>query len=175
MAPRVTKQLVIDASIMRAAGDSEDAVSASCRNFLEKVRTTCHRAVMTEAIRAEWRKHQSVFSAVWLGRMNRVAKVVRLTVAEDSDLRDALYEGEPLESRRKAMLKDCHLIEAAIAADRIVSSLDDNARRLFGGHVPRIKHLERICWVNPSREEEGCIAWLAGGAKPDKHRCLRPG
>ena len=49
MADKVSKRLVIDASVARAAG-GEDAtypISVSCRDFLKAVLDLSHRVVMT--------------------------------------------------------------------------------------------------------------------------------
>jgi hypothetical protein len=57
-------------------------------------------------------------------------KIVILQVAGNPALKLRLTEGRgPAE--KDAILKDAHLIEAALNADRIVASLDDNARALF--------------------------------------------
>jgi len=66
------------------------------------------------------------------------------------------------------------LIEAAIATDRIVISLDDNtARRFFGRVAVQVDELKEIVWVNPPKiEEEKPIEWLENGAKPEKERML---
>ena len=61
MADKVSKRLVIDASVARAAG-GEDAtfpISVYCRDFLQAVLDISHRVVMTPDIRDEWNKHQS--------------------------------------------------------------------------------------------------------------------
>jgi hypothetical protein len=60
-------------------------------------------------------------------------------------------------------LKDVHLIEAALAADKIVVSLDDQARALFD-----VGELRTILWVNPVRHHPDCLAWLDEGAEPDE-------
>jgi hypothetical protein len=57
------------------------------------------------------------------------------------------------------MLKDLHLIEAALAAASIVVSVDDRARALF-----QIRELGAITWVNPVSDNERIQAWLEEGA-----------
>ncbi len=48
------------------------------------------------------------------------------------------------------MLKDLRLIEAAIATDKIVISLDDNtARKFFIRAASQVDKLKNIVWVNP--------------------------
>jgi hypothetical protein len=58
-----SRVLVIDASTARAAGEvSMHPTSRGCREFQEAVRSHGHRMAMTEAIQAEWNKHQSRFA-----------------------------------------------------------------------------------------------------------------
>jgi len=66
------------------------------------------------------------------------------------------------------------LIEAAIATDRIVISLDDNtARRFFGRVAVQVDELKEIVWVNPAKiEEEKPIEWLEKGAEAQSDRLL---
>jgi hypothetical protein len=70
------------------------------------------------------------------------------------------------------MLKDCHLVEAALDADQIVISLDDKVRFHFQTISQTIQEISLIVWVNPDKPEEGTIAWLEAGAEPEKHRQL---
>lgn len=59
------------------------------------------------------------------------------------------------------MLKDIHLIGAALRADGIVASLDENARTLFS-----VAELKAIIWVNPVSERLRIQQWLEEGAPP---------
>jgi hypothetical protein len=76
------------------------------------------------------------------------------------------------EKRRKAMLKDTHLIEAAILADRIVISADKKIRRYFGEVAHKIQPLALIVWANPCISEEMVIDWLQQGAPLEPERLL---
>jgi hypothetical protein len=58
-------------------------------------------------------------------------------------------------------MKDLHLIEAALQADRIVVSLDENARILL-----QVQELNTIMWVNPVSEHRRIQSWLEQGAPP---------
>jgi hypothetical protein len=64
------------------------------------------------------------------------------------------------------MTKDLCLIEAALATDKIVISLDDNtARKFFSEASVKIDELKDIVWVNPDKvDEEQPIEWLRNGA-----------
>ncbi len=59
-------------------------------------------------------------------------------------------------------LKDLHLIEAALATDRIVVSLDERARRELA-----VDASKDIVWVNAVLEGGHAVYWLRNGA-PDK-------
>src|SRR5258708_35493936 len=79
MSKRRTKTccLVIDTSIARAAGtlESSDPTGTRCSDFLITVRGVCHRMAWSEAIKAEWDKHQSRFAAGWLVTMMNLKKL----------------------------------------------------------------------------------------------------
>ncbi|MGA9382780.1 MAG: hypothetical protein WBV73_28800 [Phormidium sp.] len=68
MIEKVSKLLVIDASVARAAGgeSAKSPTSKYCRDFLLAVLDISHRVVMTPDIRKEWDKHQSSFARTWL-------------------------------------------------------------------------------------------------------------
>lgn len=70
------------------------------------------------------------------------------------------------------MRHDMLLIEAALATDRTVVSLDDEVRGLFKLNIDRLRSLGRILWVNPDQGEEDAITWLQSGARPERHRML---
>ena len=88
-------------------------------------------------------------------------KVVELQVAVDDDFRERLTKLGRSPEQRAAVLKDLHLIEAALQADRIVVSLDENARMLF-----QVQELDTIVWVNPVSEHSRMQSWLEQGAPP---------
>ncbi len=63
------------------------------------------------------------------------------------------------------MLKDLRLIEAAIATDKIVISLDDNtARKFFIRAASQVNELKNIVWVPDKIAQEKLIEWLKNGA-----------
>lgn len=193
--PRGSKCLVIDANIARSAGGeaAQNAVSVSCRDFLLAVRDeTKHKVVSTEAIDAEWQRHQSRFTARWLVSMYKKGRVCPVdapihqnlrhkieSIVSDAQAHNVLFGDMPhsqaveqAEKMRLAMLKDAHLIEAALRSERIVCSLDDTMRGYFHLCVPLIGMLKRIVWVNPCNEEEQVIIWLSEGAELNEKRTL---
>ncbi len=173
-----SKRLVIDASVARAAGDEGATYpkSVHCRDFLQAGLKICHQVVMTPAIKAEWDKHQSKFALTWRRQMVAKKKWNYLEIS----INDSLWtEIESIAAhvgnkRIAEMTKDLCLIEAALATDKIVISLDDNtARKFFSEASVKIDELKDIVWVNPDKiEEERPIEWLRNGAKAESDRLL---
>jgi hypothetical protein len=176
MAAKVSKRLVIDASIAHSAG-GEGATyptSVHCRDFLKAVLEICHQVVMTPDIREEWNRHQSNFARTWLRTMVAKRKFEFLDIPVNDELWDKIDQISDSNKHRAEMFKDLRLIEAAIATDRIVISLDDNtARRFFGRVAVQVDELKEIVWVNPAKiEEEKPIEWLEKGAEAQSDRLL---
>jgi hypothetical protein len=116
----------------------------------------CHRIVLTPALTAEWNAHQSQFARTWRAEMLTLGKVVNI-----EEIPNELVRGQV--SKRKAVHKDLHLIEAAMATDNLVVSLDDRARTDF-----RVKAAASVTWVNARAEGGHAVYWLKKGAKPVK-------
>jgi hypothetical protein len=172
MKPGDSKRLVIDASIAGAAGRTDHPVSKACRDFLEDVRTICHRVVMTREISDEWNRHQSRFAVSWRSSMFARKKVVRAEVAPNEILRTSIQNSGLTENECAAALKDTHLIEASMENDFRVVSLDEAARAIFRKAAPRVVLLRPVLWANPAKEEDRIIEWLEGGAKDEEVRQL---
>ncbi len=174
MATKSSQRLVIDASVARSSG-GEDAVfptSKNCRDFLKAVLDICHHVGLTPEIRDEWHKHQSNFAKRWLISMFARKKAELIDSAEDQKLRDKISRAAQSEKARAAMLKDVHLLEAALATDKIVVALDETVRALFIEAAISVGEIRNVVWVNPDRVNEEPLLWLEEGAKPDKKRRL---
>jgi hypothetical protein len=154
-----SKVLVIDASVARAAGTSENPISSATRRFLDSVLEVCHRMALTTPIREEWRRHQSKFAKRWRLAMYARKKIVVLQEVEDHALEARILDTGHTDEQRQAMLKDIPLIMAALQADYIVVSRDENARTLF-----QMEELNAITWVNPVFEPDRVREWLEQGA-----------
>lgn len=158
----VLARIVVDASVARAAG-GEDAiypVSKQCRDILSAILDICHHVVMTTEIYSEWKRHHSTFSRKWrvqmLGRkkvdiFGDVGNELLLSNIDELDIDDAI---------KNIMKKDVLLISAATATDRIILSLDDNARRHFAAAATDIPLLRDIVWMNPAGDFENLTNWL---------------
>ena len=173
--PKNRKRLVIDACVARAAGETDHPVSSSCRKFLDTVLTICHRLVMTDAIRDEWDRHQSLYARLWRGAMTRKRKVDRLGDDPDASTAERIGAIPMSDKKRRAVLKDRHLLDAALRADGIIASLDDEALGILREILPHWRVIKRVVWVNPARPDEKCCDWLAAGAKPDRRRMIGHG
>jgi len=172
MAAKVSKLLVIDASVARAASgpDATYPTSVHCRDFLQAVLDICHRVVITPDIREEWNKHSSTFARKW--RKTMVAKkklVYRADISAEEELCQKICGTIARETDLEAMLKDFRLIEAAMVADNTVISLDDKVRIIFDKAAERVGELRNVVWVNPDDTEAQPIDWLENGAQPEKH------
>jgi hypothetical protein len=180
-APR-SRCLTIDASIVLAAGEKEEGSSSSCRRVLQEILSVCHKVVITDAIRDEWvkrpverGKRPSKFGLIWRGSMTARKKIVRLTPLPDSGLREKIDKLTLSDEDRTEIEADLHLIEAALATDRIVLSLDREIVRLLRGICSEIGELRQVNWVDPVADCDDTLAWLRAGAKRERKRELRGG
>ena len=167
-----SKRIVVDASIARSAGMTQHPVSRSCREFLESFLKICHRVVMTSEVREEWRKHRSRFSASWLASMTARKKVEVCNPNIDPAMADKLKQARLTEKKEVAIQKDARLLEAALATDSAVASLDEEVRSLLRGISRQWGRIRPIVWVNPAKPDDQALSWLSAGAPADKPRML---
>jgi hypothetical protein len=157
-----SKRLVIDACVAQAAGPqhSMHPRGKSCRDFLLAVLKVCHRADFSAALKTEWKQHHSKFALEWQTSMFARKKIEHLDMEEDPQLRERICNAAENDGQEAALIKDCHLIEAALETDKIIVSLDETAREAFRKASQSIADLRNICWVNPVPPEEKAIEWL---------------
>ena len=175
MRVRDSKRLVIDADVAQASGDENatDQRAINCRDFLKEVRFQDHRVVMTREISDEWKRHRSGFAFEWRVSMNARRRVVDIDPPEDEELQDKVTNTASREDEIEVMEKDSHLLQAALATDQTVISLDETVRGLFKQASQQVGEIRDIIWVNPDHTtEEQPIAWLQNGAPPEPHRQL---
>ncbi|MDE0481355.1 MAG: hypothetical protein OXI67_02130 [Candidatus Poribacteria bacterium] len=170
------KRIVVNASVARAAG-GEDAtafVSINCTEFLESFRDqTPHHIVMTLELSEEWDEHQSNFAAAWLANMIATKRFHYIELSQNRTLHEKIEATAPEEKDINALLKDFHLLGAALAADKTIISLDETVRELFARATQQVSEIRDIIWVNPERTmEEQPITWLQIGAPPEVPRQL---
>lgn len=100
-------------------------------------------------------------------------KAEQVASATNQDLRDKIGATAESEKDRAAMLKDVHLLEAALASDETVIALDEIVRNLFTQASKSVGEIRSLVWVNPDKADEKPLEWLKSGAKADKKRKLR--
>ena len=141
----MTRRLVVDTSVMQAAGETQHPVSSACRVCLEEIRRICHRVAVTPAIQGEWKSHMSRFSRKWYASMTARRKLsvvpnpphVHLDVSGLSN------------SEKRAVEKDRFLLEAALSADCLIVTRD-TAFRAAIAKTPEGRSLNRrITWIDP--------------------------
>lgn len=147
-----SRRLVVDASVASAAGQTLVPRSYRSREFLGEVLKISHRMVMTAALAAEWDRHQSLYAMRWRAEMRTRNKVVDITDVRNEEVRRQVAVS-------RAVQKDLHLIEAALATDRVVISLDDRAQAALCVEATR-----EVTWVNAVAEGGHAIYWLRDGA-----------
>ena len=108
--------MVVDASVVSAAGQTLFPASFRSREFLAEVLKISHRIVMTRELTGEWDRHESLFAARWRAEMRSRKKIVDVQGVENEDIRSQVQMSN-------AVLKALHLVEAALCnrQDRSIS------------------------------------------------------
>jgi hypothetical protein len=127
---------------------------------------------MTPPIREEWDEHQSRFAQKWRSSMVARRKVVWGEEAPRADLREQVIAATPEERDQEEFVKDFHLVEAALAADSIIVSLDEAVRSLLAAASRSVGELRPLLWANPAIEAGEVVTWLEKGAPMEKARRL---
>ena len=105
--------------------------------------------------------------------MDARKKIDRINPPEDVEIQTKIATTTNNENEIEAMQKDFHLLQAALATDQTVISLDETVRWLFARASQQVGEIRDIIWVNPDRTaEEQPIEWLQNGAPPELHRQL---
>jgi hypothetical protein len=109
---------------------------------------------MTADLAQEWDRHQSLFAARWRADMRSRDKIVDIAIVANDQVRRQVVMS-------KAVAKDLHLIEAALATDQIVILLDDRAQIEL-----RVEATKDVVWVNAVVQGGHAVYWLRNGAPP---------
>ena len=104
--------------------------------------------------------------------MDARRRVDRIDPPAYDELRDKVTGTTTDEDEIENIEKDFHLLQAALATDQTVISLDETIRHLFVRASEQVGEIRNIIWVNPDKAEEQPIAWLQNGAPPEPRRCL---
>ena len=184
MIRKQSKSLVVDASVARAAGDPpNNPCSEICRDCLVQIRDSKHNICMTPEIQREWDDHASRFSRRWQANMIARKQWLYQDLSTDDSLRKIIEHSvskfytdladEAIFNIKNKIFKDCCLIEAALASDKTVLSLDDKtARKYFSQAAKQVNEIKGIVWVNPNKPKENAINWLSLGTPAESLRFL---
>jgi len=165
------RAIVVDASVAGRAGSLPSSSGSSpCRSALEAIDEAEHRAVFSRESLDEWKRHG--FARGWFTHMVAARRIELLGEVRNDRLRAKLLPCASSESKRKAMDKDAHLLEAALQADRIVISCDEIVRALFQEACSTVQEIRAIHWANPEIESEEVVPWIRDGARAEAKRRL---
>jgi hypothetical protein len=165
------RHLVVDADVLQSASEkSGDAKAVACRKALEAIRQVRHFVVQTPRLEEEWDNHASEYSLDWLVQMESRRRVVHAAQEPETGLQGALQKLVVTPEVLAIMVKDCHLLEAALAADRVVISKDEKAYAHFYRASDSIRQIRPVMWASPMRVADECATWLLAGAKPETKR-----
>jgi hypothetical protein len=170
---KMSRRIVVDASVAQSAGNSTHPTSRMCREFLLDMLIICHKVVLTQDISTEWRNHASSFSVNWLAAMRAKRKVVSVHPDDDGTYGGQIQAVPDVTVQQiAAMEKDLLLILAALETDSLIASCDSKARALFVQAAREIEEIRNIIWVNPNKENDSCSQWLKSGARHAAERSL---
>ncbi len=169
--------LVINTSVVRAAGTSDKPTSRNCRETLKAVEEQGYRIAMCRELGKEWRQpvsqrppdqwssYASRYAVEWYVRMQSQGRVVWTELPPDSPLRRRVNaQAQKLWPGIRAVEKDFFLVELALLTDRRVISLNNKQREQFSQIAEHVPDLSDVLWLNP--DQENVPEWLRNGA-PD--------
>lgn len=168
--------IVVDASISRAAGggDATHPAAKQSRLFLLEFLNQKFLLAINEPIRMEWDKHQSRFSMEWRAAMLRKGRIRKVSNHQNHELRRAV-EGFSLDPHiGEIMMKDVHLLEAALVSDQRIASLDETVRWHFARLSVSFTGVGPVLWTNPSKPSDQSVEWLERGAPDERDKRLKP-
>lgn len=137
--------LVVDASVVSSAGETDHPISSSCRDCLSAILNICHKVAATPAILEEWNRHISRFSRKWCRSMSAHRKPLQSVEPATVAIDLSAYT----DSAREQIEKDLCLLEAALAADKIIVTRDDSLKRALAQRPDGKALLKSIKWINP--------------------------
>ncbi len=168
------KNLVIDSDVAQSASETSNPRSINCRETLEKVLELEYGVVFTDALLEEWNRHRSRYFRRWLTKVfgSKLQVPLKNEDVINEKLRENLASHAKSETDEEAMLKDVHLLEAALASDETILSMNTSDRKRFSEICEHIVLIRNIVWVNPDESAEKCLDWLDKGAPSDNFRKL---
>lgn len=164
------RRIVVDASIAQACGDSSATHprAIACRDALLTIGSTELLVAFNSRLSSEWKDHWSTFARKWLMEMYGRKRVLKGLPDDHTATRAAA--DRLVDCQREAILKDVHLVAAAVATDSRILSTDDTVAALLAALTMQVAELRGVHWINP--EAAGCCDWISGGAPDDATRSL---
>lgn len=165
-----SRLLVIDSDVVATATGNENPRSIICLLTLNTVLVIGHKVLLTPAIATEWNNRFPKFAGRWLVQMKSRSLLVEVEDEPDKGVAGALRKLAAHPDVLAIMLKDKHLLEAALVAHQTVLSMDETAYYHFYDAVGTISQIRQVMWVNPERAADECVEWLIRGARPETNR-----
>jgi hypothetical protein len=161
---RPSGHVLVDANVARSARDpARHPTSTACWRLAKLMASRdCETgALMTPALRAEWREHASPTMVGWLASMESRSRIRAERDRPVRDLRNAVSAIED-DGIRAAIEKDLHLSEAAVLHGAPVASQDDKQRRFLTELASSYRLAGKVQWFNPVSDADW-DAWIAEG------------
>lgn len=169
-APLPARRLVVDADIVAAATAHVNPRSVQCTTLLATILATRHVVTLPPFLREEWERRFPRASHIWLTAMYARRLVHEPELNPNRGVAGALARLPFHPDIVAIVVKDAHLLEAALATDRIVLSMDETAYYHFCDAAATLSQIRPVMWANPERAADDCITWLTTGAKPETKR-----
>jgi hypothetical protein len=175
---RISKLLVVDASIMRAAGSemATDPVPAHARGALMAILAICHRVCLSPDLSEEWKRHQSRFARRWLTQMYANRKVIACDPPSCQHLLEDIRSfASTTASDIAAVEKDIHLVAAALTTPhRTILSWDNRVAAVIRKVCADTKTVTSrtigsMLWINPIADHDSLRTWLSETGPTQPH------
>lgn len=186
--PTVGKRLVIDTCVCRSAGgkSSKDMLSKKCFEILDcvyemdyyfvctpEIKKEINKDVLNEEPDKKGRKPISYTATMWFSRMVSSRRIYTPEESKlDKSMRREIEKIDIKKSTKKDILKDMHLVEAAIAADYRIISKDTNAYSNLRIVVNKFDKMKVVIWMDVNDPENDTVVWLRTHAKDLKKNRL---
>ena len=147
-----SNRYVIDANVAKGAGKPTTPRALNCVRLLTRVIDGAHFCVFNEALLLEWRNHASVFARGWLRQMHARKRYSLIEVAKHVALRTALVRAAISGAERSGVEKDLHLLELALANDRLIVTLEVRLPNYLKTDKALAKFHAQITWIGADPE-----------------------
>lgn len=144
--------IVIDADIARSSGTSEHPTSSRSRALLNNVSKHGHFANLCPILLGEWKNHRSLFAKKWLASM--IARKKVNFINPEKQVGNIIKNRIVSESDQSVAIKDVHLVDAALASDKVIASNDNNSRIVFCCLADTCGLIKDVKWFNAVKDKE---------------------